>query len=211
MKNTKLLQDLELELEKHIKRQKQILEELQHTELTEGLEECYLSKLAHSGYDDKRWELETKISILKNGGFYDFTYLKSLKNEEIDLNSKIIEGKYGNCWLSNGIFISFPNFRSKKYSKLFEVLNDIFVPDNENKDYKIVDYMTALSSRNRCLNIENKILVQQELTKIIDKIEAEHYFKKGFEIVEVSQPAWVEYNKESHQSYVFVSDINYAL
>ena len=211
MKNTKLLQDLELELEKHIKTKKQRLEELQHTELNEGIEECYLSKWAHSGYDNKKWELETKISILKNGGFYDFTYLKSLKNGKVDFNSKIIEAKYGECWFSNGIFIGLPNRLAKKYSKLFEVLNDIFVPDNENKDYKIVDYMTALSSRNRCLNIENKILVQQELTKIIDKIEAEHYFKKGFEIVEVSQPAWVEYNKESHQSYVFVSDINYAL
>lgn len=160
--------------------------------------DCFLSINATSSAIN---EIKAKIKILKNGGVSTFQRLATLDGEIIE-DSKIINGKYGECWLANGNFVNIPSFgcnagkhiwinagfknHADARKQLMEEINTI-----EYKEKNNLYYTLGFAAQDAGLA------------------------KLGYKVVNVERPAWVtsKCGNSILHSYVhiFESDFNYFL
>ena len=66
----------------------------------QDLDDCFLS---HRHDQSQLAEIDLKLEILNNNGMHDFKCLRDKDTEEV-VSTKIIEGKFGLCWLISDAF-----------------------------------------------------------------------------------------------------------
>lgn len=160
------------------------------------LDDCFISVNATAEAIE---ELKAKIEILKRGGISTFERIATLDGIIIE-NSRIIDGKYGECWLVDGTFVSIPSYGCKAGKQVWveagfknhaDAHNQLCAELNTDEYRERNDLYYALGRKSQAMGMA----------------------EKGYMVVEVERPAWITMkggNSILH-SYpcIFESDTNY--
>ena len=160
------------------------------------LDDCFRSVKATS---DTISELKAKIAILKKGGVSTFERIATLDGLIIE-NSRIIDGKYGECWLVDGTFVSIPSYGCKAGKQVWIEAGFKNHADAHNQ-------LCAELNTDKYRERNN---LYYELGK---KAQSMGMAEKGYLVVEVERPAWITMKSGNSilHSYpcIFESDTNY--
>lgn len=190
--------ELIAELEAEIKRREAIQDDRTQriTNHEMDLDDCFMSVNATS---EAIAELKAKIKILKKGGVSTFERLAYIDGPIIE-NSRIIETKYGECWLADGIFVNIPSFGCKAGKNVWIEAGFKNHADARNQ---LMAKINAFEYR-----AKNDLYYQLGC-----KAQAMGMAEKGFMVVEVERPAWITMKSGNSilHSYpcIFESDTNY--
>lgn len=200
IKDRSMKKGLELiaELEAEIKRRESIQDDrfsrIANHEM--DLDDCFISVNATNECIS---ELKLKIKILESGGVSTFGRLATIDGKIIE-NSRIIETKYGECWLADGVFVNIPSFGCKAGK-------DIWV----NAGFK-----NHADARNQLMAEINTITFREKndlYYKLGNEAQSLGFAEKGYKVVGVEKPAWVTMKSGNSilRSYpcIFESDFNY--
>ena len=160
------------------------------------LDDCFVSVNATK---DAISELKAKIEILKRGGVSTFERIATLDGNIIE-NSRIIDGKYGKCWLVDGTFVSIPSYGCKAGKEVWQKAGF--------KNH--ADARKKLMAEINTDEYREKNTLYYELGR---KAQAMGMAEKGYKVLEVKKPAWITMKSGNSilHSYpcIFESDFNY--
>lgn len=160
------------------------------------LDDCFISVNATAEAIE---ELKAKIAILKRGGLSTFERLANIDGTIIE-NSRIIETKYGECWLADGVFVNIPSFGCKAGK-------DVWIE---------AGFKNHSDARNKLMAEINTDEYREKNDLYYElgyKAQSLGLAEKGYMVVNVDRPAWITMKSGNSilHSYpcIFESDTNY--